>query len=98
MYPHTKQAVGAVALMFLSQVTLGSPSVFPTGVTLYDPARAYNGYMIFGGADGKTHLIDMDGNDVHQWLHVGLPSVLLDPQLTGGERGHGLGAAQHLVG
>src|SRR6202007_2756097 len=40
------------------------------------------------GRDGKTHLIDMDGHDVHQWSHVGFPSEMLDPTLTGGQRGH----------
>jgi hypothetical protein len=43
------------------------PRIFPTGVTTYDPAQAYNSYVIFDGAldspDGKTHLIDMDGNE-----------------------------------
>jgi hypothetical protein len=63
------------------------PSVFPTGVTRYDPLAAYNSYVLFGGADRKTHLIDMDGNEVHQWAYAGLPSELLDPQITGG-RGH----------
>jgi Arylsulfotransferase (ASST) len=66
---------------------LAGPSVFPTGVTRYDPARAYNGYVVFGGADRKTHLIDMDGNEVHSWPHDGQPSLLLDPALTGGRRG-----------
>ena len=26
----------------------GGPSVYPTGVTIYDPARAYNSYILFG--------------------------------------------------
>ena len=65
-----------------------SPSVFPTGVTRYDPAQAYNTYVVFSGQDKNTHLIDMDGNEVHRWDAEGFPPVLLDPALTGGARGH----------
>jgi hypothetical protein len=63
------------------------PAVYPTGVTSYDPNLAYSSYVVFGGADGKTHLVDMDGNEVHRWAHSGFPSELLDPRLTGGRRG-----------
>ncbi len=78
----------AILMMTSALEVFAGPSVFPTGVTLYDPAAAYNGYVLFGGADGKTHLIDMDGNVVHQWNYAGLPSELLDPQVTDGSRGH----------
>ena len=79
---------GALALTaLLGQGALAGPSVYPTGVTIYDPAKAYNTYVVFGGPDSKTHLIDMDGNEVHQWAYSGLPSELLDPQLTG-QPGH----------
>ncbi len=64
------------------------PSVFPTGVTRYDPKLAYNSYVIFAAPDHKTHLIDMDGNEVHRWDYAGFPSLLLDPALTNGARGH----------
>ena len=43
-----------------------APSVFPTGVTLYDPARAHNGYVLFAAPDGITRLIDGNGNVVRQ--------------------------------
>lgn len=65
-----------------------SPSVYPTGVTVYDPVKADNTFVLFSGADDKTHLIDMDGNEVKRWEHSGFPSVLLDPALSQGERGH----------
>jgi Arylsulfotransferase (ASST) len=67
---------------------LAVPAVFPTGVTIYDPKLAYNSYVVFGGTDHKTHLIDMNGNEVHRWDFAGFPSVLLDPQLSGGQQGH----------
>jgi Arylsulfotransferase (ASST) len=63
------------------------PSIYPTGVTRYDPAKAYNVFILFSGADDKTHLIDMNGTEVHRWDYPGQPSGLLDPALTGGERG-----------
>ncbi|WP_287811267.1 aryl-sulfate sulfotransferase [Pseudomonas sp.] len=65
-----------------------APSVYPTGVTRYDPAKAYNQYVIFAGADKQTHLIDMDGNEVKNWPYNGFPSAIIDPKLVGGERGH----------
>jgi hypothetical protein len=65
-----------------------SPRIYPTGTTLYDPARAYNSYVSFSSGDGNTHLIDLDGNEVHRWGHAGLPGDLIDPALVGGQRGH----------
>lgn len=35
----------------LASAVQAAPSVYPTGVTRYDPARAYNQYVIFSGAD-----------------------------------------------
>jgi hypothetical protein len=65
-----------------------SPRIYPTGVTIYDPARAYNSFICFSAPDGATHLIDMNGNEVHRWPHVGLPGEVIDPKLIGGQRGH----------
>jgi Arylsulfotransferase (ASST) len=67
------------------------PSVYPTGVTIYDPARAYNCYVLFGDSSasktGETHLIDMDGTEVHAWHIGGFPSAMVDPALVDGKRG-----------
>ncbi|WP_075791741.1 hypothetical protein [Massilia putida] len=65
-----------------------APSVFPTGVTRYEPRNAWNGYVLFSGQDKKTHLIDMNGNEVHRWTQEGFPPVLPAPDKTGGARGH----------
>jgi hypothetical protein len=67
---------------------IAEPSVFPTGVTVYDPKLAYNTYVVFASPDHKTRLIDMDGNVVHQWNYAGFPSEIIDPQIAGGKRGH----------
>jgi hypothetical protein len=77
----------ALALVFQAPA-LASPSVYPTGVTRYDPVKAYNAYVLFSGADDITHLIDMNGHEVHRWPHAGFPSAVLDPAVTDGERGH----------
>lgn len=77
--------LGGVLIM---ATAIAQPSVYPTGVTRYDPSKAYNSYVLFPGQDKKTHLIDLNGNEVHQWKFNGFPPVLLDPQLVGGQRGH----------
>ncbi len=78
----------ALPLTFAGAAALANPSVYPTGTTIYDPAKAWNGYVIFSGTDEKTHLIDMDGNEVHRWDYQGFPGELLDPAVTAGARGH----------
>ena len=66
------------------------PSVFPTGVTRYDPVKAYNTFVLYAPlADGlgQSYLIDMNGNEVHQWAQGGFPPLFLDPGVTRGQRG-----------
>jgi hypothetical protein len=64
------------------------PSVFPTGTTIYDPARAFNSYVLFAAGDGVSRLIDLNGNVVHDWKLTGQPAAYIDPALIGGARGH----------
>lgn len=89
----------SLAVIFLNASLLGSvllgtnpvhaiPSIYPTGTTVYDPAKAYNSYVLFAGQDKKTHLIDLNGNVVHEWNYNAFPPVFIDPALTGGKRGH----------
>ena len=71
---HRALTLGFVAAMLLLATARAAPSVYPTGVTRYDPAKAYNIFVLFSGAppgDDKTYLIDMDGNEVHRWGHRG---------------------------
>lgn len=79
-------AIAAAALC--ATTAMAEPSVYPTGVTRYDPALAYNCYVIFDGRDGKTHLIDMDGHEINTWNYIGFPGEMLSPRLAGGKRGH----------
>ena len=38
------------------------------GVTIHDPARAYEGYTLYTSGGGPVaSLVDMDGNEVHRW-------------------------------
>lgn len=68
-------------------LALASPSIYPMGVTRYDPAAAYNSDILFSAPDHKTYLIDMDGNVVHEWDAEGFPPKMLDPALVGGAKG-----------
>lgn len=56
---------------------MGYPRVYPTGVTSYDPERAYNGLTVFPSAKGAL-LIDMAGNEVQLWAGLsGFPNKIL---------------------
>jgi hypothetical protein len=54
------------------------PSVYPTGATIYDPAKCWNGYTIFQAKEIGALLIDMNGTEVKLWkgLH-GFPNKIL---------------------
>lgn len=57
---------------------MGHPSVYPTGVTVYDPHKAYGGYTIFQAAEVGALLIDMNGREVQLWSGLqGFPNKLL---------------------
>lgn len=75
-------------LMLLASTAHAFPSSFSTGTTLYDPEQAYSGYVLFPGSDRRTHLIDMDGNEVHHWNYESFPPVALTAKQTGGKKGH----------
>lgn len=84
-------AIALSAALFAAvavQRGVAGPSVFPTGVTLYEPGAAYNSYILFDGRDERSYLIDMNGNDVHTWGYSGFPVEMIDPGLNGGRRGH----------
>jgi hypothetical protein len=77
-----------IAGISIAANTKTPPRIYPTGVTIYSPSQAYNSYVSFSAMDGKTHLIDMNGNEVHQWQYPGVPGQIIDPKLIGGKRGH----------
>jgi hypothetical protein len=57
---------------------MGHPSVYPTGVTIFDPERSFAGYTLFQAPGVGALLVDMNGRDVQLWrgLH-GFPNKLL---------------------
>lgn len=59
------------------------PSVYPTGTTIYDPEKCWNGYTLFqaelhhNNGHGAV-LIDMNGNVVNRWKGLdGFPNKML---------------------
>ena len=40
---------------------MGNPTIHPTGVTIYDPEKCFNGYTLFQAAERGAMLIDMNG-------------------------------------
>ena len=57
---------------------MGRPSVFPTGTTLYDPAKCENGYTLFMGRQIGAILINMNGKVVRQWKDfMGMPCKMI---------------------
>ena len=54
------------------------PSVYPTGATVYNPEKCFNGYTIYQAKEVGALLVDMNGAEVKLWkgLH-GFPNKLL---------------------
>lgn len=75
---------------------LAGPSVYPTGVTIFDPSKAYNCDVLFSAPDGRTYLINMNGDVLHTWNRSGFPARMLNPALTGGVKGE-IGVQTSLV-
>ncbi len=85
--PFRRSAIGAL-LSVVSLMADAGPSVYPTGTTRYDPTKAYNSFVLFTGGDNVAHLIDLNGNTVHEWKDAAAHSTYINPVLVGGERGH----------
>jgi hypothetical protein len=62
------EAVAGAVLALASAIVLAAPSIFPTGTTIYDPGRAWNGYTVLSPLGTQAAIvIDMNGNIVKQW-------------------------------
>jgi len=74
-------AAGMLVCMAFASLAFAYPSVFPTGTTIYNPDRCWNGYTLLCNSSYSPHgiiLIDMNGNVVHRWMDVvGFPAKLL---------------------
>ena len=59
--------MSAVALLIASHAIHAGPTVYPTGTTIYDPARAWSGYTVFVLPQTGAVLVDMNGKTVRHW-------------------------------
>ncbi|MEL7564185.1 MAG: aryl-sulfate sulfotransferase [Dehalobacterium sp.] len=67
---------------------MGRQSVYPTGTTIYNPEKCFNGYTLFPAANLGAVLIDMNGKVVHLWKDLqGFPNKLLPGGIVFGHRG-----------
>ena len=65
----TRLACACAAMLLALAVALTrAQSVYPTGTTIYDPDRAWNGYTVLSPlATQAVLVIDMNGNVVKRW-------------------------------
>lgn len=57
---------------------MGHPTIYPTGVTLYNPEKSWSGYTLLQAADLGALLIDPRGQEVKLWRGLqGFPNKLL---------------------
>jgi arylsulfotransferase ASST len=54
------------------------PTIYPTGATVYNPEKCWNGYTVFQAKEVGATIIDMNGNVVRQIKNLhGFPNKLL---------------------
>ena len=65
------RALTVVALVLATPLLFTAPSIFPTGTTIYDPAKAWSGYTVFDTPNEQgAVMIDMNGNLLRRWPEV----------------------------
>ncbi len=69
-----------------------SPTIYPTGVTMYDPERSFNGYTLIGpswwNSGHSTYLVDMNGEVMKEWPQLlGHSAKMLPNGVVQGEYG-----------
>src|SRR5262245_11817181 len=58
----------AAAILVLTVVVTSAQSVYPTGTTIYDPDRSWNGFTVLSPLQTQAVLvIDMNGSVVKRW-------------------------------
>lgn len=56
---------------------MGHPTIYPTGVTVYNPDKAWNGFTIVSAPELGALLINMNGAEVRLWKDVhGFPNKI----------------------
>ena len=72
---------------------MGYPSIYPTGVTIFDKDRAWSGYTLFPISKGVL-LIDMNGREVRCWAGLqGFPAKMAPGGYVFGRSGRRTGEA-----
>lgn len=67
---------------------MGHASVYPMGVTIYNPEKCFNGYTLFQAKGLGAMLINMNGEAVHLWRNLhGMPNKLLPGGIVMGSSG-----------
>ena len=67
---------------------MGRPTVFPTGVTRYNPEKCFNGYTIYDVDKVGIVLVDMNGKEMRIWDKMrGFPCKLLKGGYVLGQTG-----------
>jgi hypothetical protein len=60
-----------VIFLMMPTLALASPSIYPTGTTIYKPEKCWSGFNLVGpswwGKQHSTYLTDMNGNVVKIW-------------------------------
>ena len=57
---------------------MGAPSIYPTGTTIYDPEKCFNGFTLYDLDKVGTILVDMNGATMKVWDKLrGFPPKLL---------------------
>ena len=78
------------------EVLMGHPTIYPTGVTLYNPDKAWNGFTIIQAPDNGALLLGMNGHEIRMWKDVhGFPNKMFPGGMLMGSTGtrhpkHGL--------
>jgi hypothetical protein len=66
-----RNLIALALLVLLSARSFTSPSIYPTGTTIYDPTKAWSGYTVFDTPNQQgAVLIDMNGNLRRRWPEV----------------------------
>ena len=75
----------ALAALLTPATVWAAPTVFPTGTTIYNPEKCWNGFTVLSNVTFGEHrqhrgvpVYDMNGNKVHVWKDViGFPPVVM---------------------
>ncbi|MGA0933697.1 MAG: aryl-sulfate sulfotransferase [Pseudohongiellaceae bacterium] len=68
MKKHHTALLAAGAWLTAMHAAMAAPTVYPTGTTIYQPDKTWNGYNVLSILDTpKVLVIDMNGNVVKEW-------------------------------